>query len=776
MKRHTTKIRSRKRLIFWIAFTVISEHVYVNRSSAFVSLRKKPLGRDISLCHNPLLHGASKRMQERCYTVYHMCRMEDDEFMKLNGYQSKCLNSSYIQRFMRSVLSTLVFVMLGLFHFPSDSMMHAVAASPSWSSYESSPVTTMSGRQRYWDTLGSGDKEMVRKANEKLIDHAVGTINNLYYDHTGGNDFTREDFYDRWKVMKKIAYGKQVQDKSMQAIKPSFDTRDDAIRSLRWLVGTLNDPYSKYLTREELEEEITRNDEGFLGTGMFVETRSTNKKFDPKNKASSMKNSFAASNPKLTKKYKNFLPIVDAKNLPLITAVAPHSPAERSGLIVGDKIVSVGDVSFLKYSEKDISFIFSKLTDSGKSSSPEYFGYTPDLVVASPIRDDSVIIGYRTSKLKLPTSSLKPYEPYSPPPIIQTVELENGEKIQSNLPIAGGDKICNWQLLYPRQSILFRDEIENGSTSMSSGTSEEAQVKVGYIRMTRFSRKSTAAFIEAVSHLESLGAQSYIIDVRNNYGGVVQEAMLTATSVLRDTQAPLCYTINSRGGFTPHDTEEYIVDTRYPGYLMSSEKKNVVIDEVRSRNPEYFTSSAGWDPPSNYASLHEQEIRRRQIQQPALLRQQAAQQKKLVILMNEGTASSAEVFVSSLRDNNRVVALVGSKTYGKGLIQHTFPMPDGGGLRLTVAEYLTPSLQHVTKVGEAQYQYDNSQSSVYIGGGVFPDVGCDSDSGSIPNNPGTDLCVDKALNVLMSSDDEVYQRKGRGTKKIITAGVVRDDF
>ena len=103
-------------------------------------------------------------------------------------------------------------------------------------------------------------------------------------------------------------------------------------------------------------------------------------------------------------------------------------------------------------------------------------------------------------------------------------------------------------------------------------------------------------------------------------------------------------------------------------------------------------------------------------------------------------------------------------------------MPDGGGLRLTVAEYLTPSLQHVTKVDEAQYQYDNSQSSVYIGGGVFPDVGCDSDSGSIPNNPGTDLCVDKALNVLMSSDDEVYQRKGRGTKKIITAGVVRDDF
>ena len=48
-------------------------------------------------------------------------------------------------------------------------------------------------------------------------------------------------------------------------------------------------------------------------------------------------------------------------------------------------------------------------------------------------------------------------------------------------------------------------------------------------------------------------------------------------------------------------------------------------------------------------------------------------------------ASAAEVFASSLHDNGRA-SLVGTKTFGKGLIQHTFPMPDGYVVRLGVKE------------------------------------------------------------------------------------------
>ena len=54
--------------------------------------------------------------------------------------------------------------------------------------------------------------------------------------------------------------------------------------------------------------------------------------------------------------------------------------------------------------------------------------------------------------------------------------------------------------------------------------------------------------------------------------------------------------------------------------------------------------------------------------------QSLAAQKNVVLLINEGTASSAEVFASALHDNGRTVALIGTKTYGKGLVQHTYRM------------------------------------------------------------------------------------------------------
>ena len=111
-------------------------------------------------------------------------------------------------------------------------------------------------------------------------------------------------------------------------------------------------------------------------------------------------------------------------------------------------------------------------------------------------------------------------------------------------------------------------------------------------------------------------------------------------------------------------------------------------------------------------------------------------------------ASAAEVFVSSLHDNGRTVATVGTKTYGKGLIQHTFPLQDGGGLRLSVAEYLTPALQHVTKVGNAQYDQNSGE---YVGGGVKPDIFCPSTSG-VASNVGADICVGMALDALEDAD------------------------
>ena len=360
--------------------------------------------------------------------------------------------------------------------------------------------------------------------------------------------------------------------------------------------------------------------------------------------------------------------------------------------------------------------------------------------------------------------------------------------------ISGGNSICYYELLTPNDSI-FSSIYSKNDFNPSTTNQEDQDLDhdhdhdlVGYIRLTRFSRTSTSGYVEAVQALEKAGASSYIIDLRNNYGGVIQEAMLTASTLLRDPSTVLCYTINSRGGFTPHDVEEYVVDSRYPGYLLSSENPDVTLGQVRKTNPNIFRDGE-WLPPSQFASLHEQGVKRG-VKRPSTIYddvdvQTLRKQKRLVLLINEGTASSAEVFASSLHDNGRTVGLVGAKTYGKGLIQHTFPMPDGGGLRLTVAEYLTPALQHVTKVGGAKY---NPITGEMVGGGVKPDIYCESEG--IPSNPGADICVGIALDVLNDSKTKEEQQMdylgnmapiersggtngGFGKRRVVHAGVVK---
>ena len=218
---------------------------------------------------------------------------------------------------------------------------------------------------------------------------------------------------------------------------------------------------------------------------------------------------------------------------------------------------------------------------------------------------------------------------------------------------------------------------------------------------------------------------------------------------------------------SPHDVEEYVMDKRYPGYWLSRESHDTTRQQVHREHPSWFRSSTTdeWLPMSSFASLHEQHVKRGiklsyafNSRSSTSLKelQQLAAQKDIVILINEGTASSAEVFASALHENGRTVALVGSKTYGKGLVQHTFPTPDGGGLRLTVVEYLTPALHHVTHVGGAQY---DRHTGAYIGGGIQPDIVCDSIHG-IPNNVGSDLCVGVAIDALNEAD-HAYQSTGQ---------------
>lgn len=97
----------------------------------------------------------------------------------------------------------------------------------------------------------------------------------------------------------------------------------------------------------------------------------------------------------------------------------------------------------------------------------------------------------------------------------------------------------------------------------------------------------------------------------------------------------------------------------------------------------------------------------------------------MVVIVNENTASAAELFAASLRDFNKA-PLVGSQTYGKGVIQSTTELDDGGALVLTVAEYRT------------------APSQCFNGIGITPDVQIENDEEDV------DSQFNKAVEVLMA--------------------------
>ena len=83
----------------------------------------------------------------------------------------------------------------------------------------------------------------------------------------------------------------------------------------------------------------------------------------------------------------------------------------------------------------------------------------------------------------------------------------------------------------------------------------------------------------------------------------------------------------------------------------------------------------------------------------------------IVVLVNEYSASASEILTGALKDNGEAT-IVGTKTYGKGVIQNVYMLQDGSALKLTVNEYFTPNETKINKIGiEPDYEVElNSET------------------------------------------------------------------
>lgn len=177
---------------------------------------------------------------------------------------------------------------------------------------------------------------------------------------------------------------------------------------------------------------------------------------------------------------------------------------------------------------------------------------------------------------------------------------------------------------------VTRDRIEINPV-VAELRDEPGLPKVGYLRLGQFNGNAAAEISSSLQDLEQQGADAYVLDLRNNPGGLLQAGIEIARMWI--DEGTVVYTVNRQGTLGNYDA----------------------------------TGRAITEDP-------------------------------LVVLVNKGSASASEILAGALQDNGRA-RLVGETTFGKGLIQSLFDLPNGAGLAVTIAKYETPDHHDINKLG-----------------------------------------------------------------------------
>lgn len=161
--------------------------------------------------------------------------------------------------------------------------------------------------------------------------------------------------------------------------------------------------------------------------------------------------------------------------------------------------------------------------------------------------------------------------------------------------------------------------------------------KIGYARITEFTQNTARDLGTELDKLEKAGMQAFILDLRNNPGGLI------------DSAVGVC------GEFLPPHTVVVTTEGR-----------------VASQNPPpYRTPPRPGKGPRKYP---------------------------MTVLINQGSASGSELVAGALQDLKRAI-IVGTTSFGKGSVQTILPMKNGAAMRLTTAKYYTPAHRTIHENG-----------------------------------------------------------------------------
>lgn len=211
-------------------------------------------------------------------------------------------------------------------------------------------------------------------------------------------------------------------------------------------------------------------------------------------------------------------------------------------------------------------------------------------------------------------------------------ETYTGEKMQEASNKIKGEAGTKVKLEILRGTQTKEFEITRKKVLISHISTKILDNNIGYIAISDFDGGCSDEFEEKYKKLKSQGINKLIIDIRNNGGGIVDEA------------------IN-------------ILD------LMTNKNSTLLVTKNKIGNEEVTKSKK--EPIINMP---------------------------VVVLTNEYSASASEILAGALKDNKKAI-LIGTTTYGKGVIQELRQLSDGSGLKITTNEYFTPNRNAINKVG-----------------------------------------------------------------------------